>query len=298
MLAVLGALGCARRERAPLELRPDPSASARPSAVTRAPSPPAPKQPDTRVRGDLAGGFSLRRARVVAGEPVVADLELRSTHGPLVIFVGGDQRNAAGFPTRVGVRATDAAGAVVCDSVGKPELMNFGGIGSDRELAQGEPYRESLVLNPACGALGVPGDYHVTLHRRVTDLKLVTTLPGSKVPTSCDVYPVNEGALPPGYPAACEKLMEARPSVTTELTLHVEPFDAGALRIASEARLREARATTPRDEIGRNRLATYLCDWVACGCPKAAPGGEVTDADVLSALPKRLPASFPKYCTP
>ena len=95
-----------------------------------------------------------------------------------------------------------------------------------------------------------------------------------------------------------EKLMEARPSVTTELTLHVEPFDAGALRIASEARLREARATTPRDEIGRNRLATYLCDWVACGCPKAAPGGEVTDADVLSALPKRLPASFPKYCTP
>lgn len=300
-LCVGAALGCARRAEPP-QLRPDPSASALPppSAASGAPEPfgKVGLYPPTRLRGDLVGGFTLRRTSVAAGEPIVVDLELRSTRGPLVIYVGGDQRNAAGYPTRVAVKALNAFGGVACDSVAKPELMNFGGIGGERTLREGDTYRESLVLNPACGALGVRGDYAVTLHRRVTDTKMVTTLPGSKDPTSCDLYPVHEGALPAGYPAACEKMMEARASVTTELRLHVTDFDATAVRRESELRLREAGATTPRDEIGRARLTTWLCGWVACGCPKASPSGEVTDGDVLGALPARLPPKFPKMCGP
>jgi hypothetical protein len=292
-------LGCTRRAEPP-QLRPDPSASAlaRPSAVASAPQFGDGLSPPTRLYGNLAGGFTLRRTSVTAGEPVVVDLELRSTRGPLVIYVGGDQRNAAGYPTRMAVKATTTFRGVVCDSVAKPELANFGGLGGERTLREGEPYRESFVLNPACGALGVPGDYTITLHRRVTDTKMVTVLPGSKDLTSCDLYPVHAGELPAGYPAACAKLMETRPSATAELQLHVAAFDAAALRRESEARLREAALATPADEIGRARLTTWLCGWVACGCPKASPSGEVTDADVLGALPKRLPPKFPKMCGP
>lgn len=287
---------CGRRGEAPT-VRPDPSASARASVVA---APPAPIRRDarTRLHGDLAGAFSARRARVVAGEPIVIDLELRSTRGPLTLFVGGDQRNAAGFPTRVAVLATDASGKVVCDSVEKPEIASFGGIGGDRVFKQGELYRESLVLNPECGALGAPGDYHVTLHRRVTDTGMVTTLPGSTTKTSCDVYPVHEGPLPAGLPAPCEKMMEGRPSVTTELDLHVDPFDAATVKRVSDEALRLAAGAKPADEIGAGRVRTYLCGWVACGCPAKGPGIALTDDDVVRALPSSLPRSFPKPCGP
>jgi hypothetical protein len=297
LICALPILACGRRDDG-ATVRPDPSASARPStAKTFTPPPPAPP-PITRIQGDLAGGFSLRRRRVVAGEPVVVDLELRGTRGPLTIFVGGDQRNAANFPTRVAVRATDASGAVVCDSVAKPELMSFGGLGGDRTFKEGERYRDTFVLNPECGALGVPGDYHVTLHRRVTDTTLVTTLPGSTTKTSCDVYPVHEGALPAGLPAPCVAMMDARPSITSELDLHVDPFDAASVRRASEEHLRLASSATPPDEIGSARLRNYLCGWLSCGCAAKPPGVPLSDADVIGALPAKLPRSFPKPCAP
>jgi hypothetical protein len=295
-LAVLAARGCPPRAE-PVQVRSEPSASAVPPV-----SPAPPRLPITRLRGDIEGRFSVRRTRVVAGEPIVVDLEIRS---PLAVAFGGDVLNLAGFPTRVAVKATDAAGAAVCDSVGKPVLVSMGGPGGDRALAAGETYRESFVLNPSCPALGSPGDYHVTLHRRLTNGSMRVKDPASPLPSPCDVFPVHEGPLPAGRAPLCAELVDAAPSVTTELDLHVEPFDAAALRAQTAARLAEASSATPRDDIGRQSLAIWICGWLtcachaACGCPNAVPSiVAVADADLAGILPAALPASFPASCPP
>src|SRR5205814_1959314 len=92
----------------------------------------------------------------------------RSTRGPLRVYVGGDQRNQAGYPTRLALQAFDDKGAVVCDSVASPALPNFGGIGSEWKLEAGETFRETAVLNPMCPALATPGEYRLLLHRRIS----------------------------------------------------------------------------------------------------------------------------------
>jgi hypothetical protein len=198
------------------------------------------------------------------------------------------------------VKATDAGGAAVCDSVAKPAFPTFGGVVGDQTFAQGEPYRESFVLNPVCPSLGSPGDLHVTLHRRVSRMGMHTPQPGSTTPLSCDIHPIHEGPLRERYPAACVEMMDTLPSITTELDIHVDPFDAGAVRAATAARLAEAAAARPKDEMGRARIADWVCGWLACGCHAAcgcpAPAPGVADADLLDALPAALPAKFPAPC--
>jgi hypothetical protein len=165
--------------------------------------------------------------------------------------------------------------------------MSFGGIGSDWTLKEGETFREGLVLGPACSALAKPGDYRVTLHRRLAFGSMTTKTPGSTVPTSCDVHPLHENGLPPGILAGCLKQLEDLPSVTTELSLHVDPFDAARLRKAVEARLSESTA-----DVAHERVKIYACSWLACACPPSP-----TDADVLAALPASLPPKFPRSCS-
>jgi len=299
-LIALAAHGCPWRAD-PEQLSPAPGASAPSSASAGLTSTaPADLPPTTRVRGDIDGRFSARRTHVVVGEPVVIDLELRSTRGSLTFSVGGDQRNMATFPTRIAVKAIDVHGAVVCDSVARPALVSFGGPQGGTTLAPGATFRQTFVLNPMCPTLGSPGDLHVTLHRRLTFAGLTLPKPGTRPPRPCDVFPVHEGPLPPsrlpeGY-GACEKTMEEAPSITTELDLHVAPFDAAALREATEARLREAGAETPRDDLARYSIAAWVCAWLVCGCDFPKPQGRLEDADVLAVLPAQLPATFPEYC--
>jgi hypothetical protein len=272
--------GC--KQASTVVAQPDPSTRPVPS------SPPSPTTPPdvTRLRGPIAGGYTLASARVVVGEPIVAKLALHSTKGPITIFVGGDQRNEANYPMRVGISVTDASGAVVCDSVDAPEIMSFGGIGSDQTFKEGETFFEGAVLNPACKAFAKPGDYRVTLHRRLAFMSMTVTLPGSTVPTSCDVHPVHENDLPKGLPAGCSKQLEDLPAVTSVLSLHVDPFDAAKLRAAFAARLSES--TTG---VLQSRILLYGCGFVACACPKGA-----SDADLLAALPSSLPPKFPRSC--
>jgi hypothetical protein len=81
---------------------------------------PAREGPDvTRERGNVDGRFTMTSHRVVAGEPIIARLEV-TARAPLRVYVGGDQRNMGLFPTRIGVRVVDEHGAVVCDSVRAP----------------------------------------------------------------------------------------------------------------------------------------------------------------------------------
>lgn len=239
----------------------------------------------TRLRGPIAGGYSLASARVVVGEPIVAKLSVKSTKGPLTVFVGGDQRNESNYPMRVGITVTDAGGAVVCDSVDSREIMSFGGIGSDQTFKEGETFFEGAVLNPACKAFAKPGDYRITLHRRLAFMSMTTTTPGSSVPTSCDVHPVHEDVLPKGLPPGCYKQLEDLPAVTSVLSLHVDPFDAAKVRTAFAARLAES------NDVLHARVVTYGCGFVACACPPSPK-----DSDVLAALPAALPAKFPRSC--
>lgn len=241
------------------------------------------------MHGQIDGRFVPASSSVIVGEPVVITLEVRPTVGPMHAVVGGDGRNSAAFPTRVAVKAIDlSSGDTVCDNVKTPPFPSFGGIGSEQTFAKGQWLRDPFVLNPACPGLAHPGRYRITLHRRLTDLQMKVTKPGATHATSCDVHPLHEGpASFPGEPA-CERLLDARPSVTTEFELSVEPFDAHSLRRAVQARLRDTS-----DEMGRQRLTRWLCGWLACGC---STKGGATDADVLSALPASLPGAFPAPC--
>lgn len=273
---------------------PDPSTRPLPSTTSSAPAPPP--QPDvTRVRGDIEGSIRLGSRRVVAGEPIVAMVEVKPLKSPLPVFVGGDQRNEAYYPMRLTVKAFDDHGAVVCDLVDKPAIPSFGGIGSEHTIKLGDTFRETAVLNPVCPALATPGDYRLVLHRRLAPGTLTIVKPGTTIPLSCDVYPVHEGPLPKGNEPGCGPLMDALPSVTSEIMLHVDPFDAEAVRGATKARLDEAVLPTI-DETARSRIAIYVCDWLSCACPPAPFGAPRLDADLLGALPSSLPKTFPAAC--
>ena len=62
--------------------------------------------------------------------------------------------NATEARSAFALRAIDAKGGVVCDTVDAPVIPNFGGLGSERALAEGEPFLEPAVLNPMCPGLG------------------------------------------------------------------------------------------------------------------------------------------------
>jgi hypothetical protein len=301
LVFALVAIGVACSRPSSVQPAPDPSSKPLPPPKTK---PTTASLPDDVVRthGDIEGKISLRSRTVVVGEPIVAMVEARSTKGPLKVFVGGDQRNSAGYPTRLALRALDAQGGVVCDSVDAPALPNFGGIGAEQTVPQTETWTEGAVLNPMCPGLAKPGKYSLNLHRRIAHDGMLTTKPGSAVPLSCDFYPVHEGPMPKGWEPACSAQMDALPWITTETTVVVEPFDAARLRVATEARLHEAAPPTAppawvgADSEARWRIDIYVCEWLACGCPKVTGGDGHSDAQLLSALPSSLPKSFPDLC--
>ena len=282
-------------------VQPSPDPSTKPLPTT--PSKPSPKPPPDdvlRVHGDIEGKIFLRSRAVVVGEPIVAVIEARSTKGPLKVNVGGDQRNEAGYPNRLAMRVLDEKGDVVCDTVDAPALPNFGGIGSEQTVPDTETWREGAVLNPMCPGLAIPGDFRVILHRRISHDGMITKTAGSTVPTSCDVYPVHEGALPKGYAPGCDAQMDALPWITVETTLHVGAFDAKKLRVATEARLHDAAPPTTAAKWVSNgeswRIDIWICDWLSCACPKVTGGDGHTDLELLSSLPSSLPKSFPASC--
>lgn len=266
-----------------------PATAPAPPARSSPAAPPAAPKPVHRVHGDIEGRFVPAGSTFAVAEPIVVTFEARPTAGPLRVFVGGDGRNSAAFPTRVAVKAVDVAtGATVCDNVASPPFPSFGGAGSEQVLGKGEWLRETFVLNPACPGLARPGVHRLTLHRRITDLGLKVSKPGAKYPTSCDVHPLHEGpAVVSGEPA-CEPLLDAVPWVTSVFELTITPFDAHALRRTVEARLQG----TP-DEMTRHRIGRWLCGWVGCAC---ASKPSVSDAELLAALPSALPSSFPGAC--
>jgi hypothetical protein len=278
-------------------VRPTADPSTKPLPPSPSTSPKLPPSPDvTRIVGDLEGTLSLRSHRVVVGEPIVANVDVRPLKSALKVFVGGDQRNEAAYPMRIALKAFDDKGAVVCDLVDKPAIPSFGGIGSEQTVKVGETFHETAVLDAVCPAFATPGDYRVILHRRFAPGGLTVTKPGSTIPLSCDYYPVHEGPIPAGYEPKCTPLMDALPSITSEIMLHVAPFDAAAVRLATEARLHEASAATPIDEVARSRVSVWICGWVSCACPASPPGLPLADKDVVGAIPAALPKTFPRAC--
>jgi hypothetical protein len=233
---------------------------------------PGPDEPESWIRGRITGRFVVPRQVVRVAEPVMVEFEVRSEDGPLVVFVGGDQRNAAYFPTRVGVKATRVDdGAVVCDSVASPAIPSFGGPGADRTLVQDEVLRESFVLNPMCPALAEPGTYRMELHRRLTHSGMRTKKPDEPTLVSCDIHPVHMHSELVGVPQACVEMMENAPSVTTKFEVTVRPYDREAVEAAISAAYARASSTTPKDEIAKARLEAWLHGWVKCD------GKELTD---------------------
>jgi hypothetical protein len=137
-------------------------------------------------------------------------------------------------------------------------------------------------LNPACPALATPGTYRVTLHRRVTSMAMVIKKP---TPTSCDVVPIHEDPLPAGLDPACAKLLTDAPSVTSDFSITVRPFDQAAVRKAIDERTRD------KDEILRHRIAMHVCNFVTCTCPKTP-----SIADMIAAVGTAPQSKFPAAC--
>jgi hypothetical protein len=220
-----------------------------------------------RVVGDISGQFAVAKQTVRVAEPIMVALEVRSLDGPLVVFAGGDSRNAAYFPMQVGVKVQRMAdGAVVCDSVASPAIMNFGGPGGDRTLGEGELMRESFVLNPICPALATPGNYRVSLHRRLMSMRMMTKPPGAKVPTSCHAFPLHEDAELEGLHAECIRMLREAPSVTTNVEIEVLPYQREEVQAAIAGAYARADASDPKDEIAKSRIDAWLCNWVSCAC--------------------------------
>lgn len=260
--------------------RPRPSPTLATPAATHA----------TVVHGAIEGEIAIASASVVVGEPIVAVVTARSRNGVLPVYVGGDQRNAAAFPTRLTFKVFDAKNQLVCDTLAKPALMSFGGLGGVRTFPAGTVFRETAVLNAMCPALATPGDYRLVLHRRLAHDAMNIHRPGNDTPLSCDIYPVHEGPLPEGYEAGCAPIMAGLPSLTRSIPLHVAPFDAVRFRQGTEARWREADGT-PNSE-GRARIGAWLNGWVTCPRTEPTPPERAS----LGALPDRLPPSFPAAC--
>ena len=283
-LALLGLAACHRGDST---VRADPTP---PVAAVDAVSTPLPLPPPVHtVSGPIKGSFEVRAQRVVVAEPIVISFVVVPTIA-LEIFLGGDQRNQANFPMRVAVKVMDAAGSIVCDSVDKPALPSFGGLGSASTYAPGKEFRESFVLNPICPALATPGRYRVTLHRRLAPMSLTVTKAGSTVPLSCDIHPLHEGPLPTSYGPDCVKAVASLPWVTTQFDLDVRPFDAATLAKAVDTRLDEAARAT--DTMAKHRIETWLCGWVACGCAKM--GATFKPADLPAAEPSTLAKGCPR----
>lgn len=257
-------------------------------SVTVAPStPPAPPVVETRVKGDIEGRFTVLQPRALVGEPIVVELSVRPKGKPLFFFNGGDMRNVANYPMHFAVKAIDASGGTdTCDLVDKPPFPSFGGSGSDQTVKVGDEFRERVVINPACPLLAKPGTYKVTIHRRFISSSMVVHAVGAAYPISCDVAPVHED-LPKWIDPGCAKLLASAPSVTSVFTLEIKPFDAAAVRLATERTLKAIAG----DEIVHHRLERHLCSFVSCACPKGPK-----DADLVAAIPAVLPASFPAPC--
>ena len=245
----------------------------RPSEPKVVPTPGRQPEYSHKTVGKIAGEFVVPKRVVRVAEPIMASFEARSLAGPLVVAVGGDQRNAAYFPMRVAVKVERIADqTVVCDSVESPAIMSFGGPGFDRTLAEGELLRESFVLNPICPALATPGSYRVTLHRRMTSMQMVTKQCGADVPTSCDVHPLHEESSLEGLPAECVGTLREVPSVTTTFELAVLPYDRSEVKTAIDAAYARADAAEPKDDIANDRIDAWLCGWVSCACQGLVDG--------------------------
>lgn len=270
-------------------------AASKPAPASRPPaSAPAASVGTTRIHGPIEGQIELASQSVVVGEPIVAVVTAHAKSGTLPVYVGGDQRNAAAFPTRLTFKVFDAKDRLVCDTLGKPAIMSFGGIGSVQTFPAGTDFRETAVLNAMCPALASPGDYRIVLHRRLSHDDMTVRRPGNDTPLSCDIYPVHEGPLPDGYEPGCAPLMADLPSLTRSIALHVAPFDAARFRQGSEARWREARSADGKpDASARSRIAVWLAGWIACRPTESMP----TEHERLGALPDRLPATFPTECS-
>ncbi len=256
--------------------------------IDRIPEPPQPEPmdrmvaPEHRVHGNVAGGFFVAGGKYPrVGEPVVVTFEVHSTDGPMTVFVGGDQRNAAYFPTQVAVKVQRVEdGAIVCDSVTAPAIPSFGGPGSDRTMKEDEVLRESFVLNPMCPALAEPGSYRITLHRRILSMAHVLRPPEVDTPTSCMANPLHEDSPLTGYPTGCVEMLKDAPSVATSFELGVQPYERVPVESAISAAYARADASTPKDEVLKNRLDAWLKGWVKCDgkplgddAPKTLAGG-------------------------
>lgn len=270
-------LGC-QRQTAPIqkdEARSVPSHSA--------PAPPAPPKPISRIKGPLAGGFSLNKTRYIALEPIFASLDAKNTDpGPISFDVGGDYRGSY-LPIRYGVFVRDESGVKVCDIRATPPI-SFGGLGSARRLGPGESFRETFAINSVCEAITKPGRYIVTLVRRFSQQMF------TDAGVSCDDMLATE-SIPPGTSAACAKFLDAAPIIATDLAFEVVAYDPKLLAAELDPYVVAAKSAKDiGDQYDRTLYFQWLCRHVTCSC---GPGPAFTKASDLAPFMTSVIAKLP-----
>jgi hypothetical protein len=242
----------------------------------------------SRVRGPIAGGFTLNKQRYVALEPIFASLNAKNTDpGPVEFDVGGDYRGSY-LPIRYGVYVRDASGTKVCDIREKPP-MTFGGLGSARRLGSGEEFRETFAINSVCDAIVKPGRYTVTLVRRFSHQFFADA-----GVTGCDDMLAGESP-PPGATPACAKFLDASPIIATDIEIEIDAYNAKSLAAVLDPFAVEARTAKDIGDHWEHTLyMQWLCHHVTCSCGTGPAFTKPSDlAPFLSGVIAKLPASVP-----
>jgi hypothetical protein len=253
-----------------------------------------------RELGAIRGRIAPERTKYIVGEPIFVKLEVRNAaSGPLVFDEGSDYFNRP-VPLRYRWVVRDDAGAVLCDA-GKRGARLGGGMGHPVELAPGETFRETHLLNPACDALTKPGRYRLSVVRVFTDR---TTR--SRDAACDDMAPPDPTALAPDAPdpsgvrdAACMARLRSFPAVAAEFALELGEWDEAAMRaeLAAMPSAREA-ARTEGDRSREGAMTTYgswYCEHVRCDCSDDVryQGARDWFSKALSRVPSKMPANCP-----
>lgn len=253
--------------------------------------------PVDRHMGSIAGSFRPEKAVLRAGEPIW--VEMRLTHRgkvPLRYEVGGDYRGAL-WHNRYGLFVRDSRGVLRCDLVSNPP-MNFGGLGTTREVKPSETVQTMVLLNPACLALAEPGRYRVTLvHVFAEHGRLPRGCSSVSPPDVTEPSPRFLGTHTP----ACVQALRSFPALSSDFDLEILPYQQGPL----QRTLRDqAKAERSRSPDGRNWYwyFAWACGRFACACDTMTFANQRSPEDRAGWIEKMagsLPGRWPKTpCAP
>lgn len=232
---------------------------------------------EVRTHGGVTGRIAPNRPRYLQAEPMFVRIEVTSASDTPLSF----DDSARHYDWRV----RDASGAAVCERTGGPGRLGSEHIGKV-QLARGETFRDTLLLNRLCGKPLAPGRYVVTLLRAL----VAGWAPISKRGCEARGSPAGEGGAEDGG------ALEEAACIAADFPVEILPWDASALRARVAGLSAERKAAwEAKDYPLEGAITSYgywFCDYVRCDC---APTWDRYGEWLAKAM-TRVPDALPESC--